>query len=213
MTEPASTPASTSDDADNIALSTDPLHGQPLAVVERDGVRYTLLGTAHVSQQSVDAVNALLDPANRRFDAVAVELCEGRFQALSNPQDLQQMDLLRIIREEKIPMVAANLALSGYQRRLAEQLGVEPGAEQKAAIAGADALGLPVWRIDREVGLTLRRCYASVSWWRKFGIIGGLLGSLFDDEDIEQDEIERLKQGDMDQVTTFSESPADMAAH
>ena len=197
MTEPVSTPTSTSDDADNIALSTDPLHGQPLAVVERDGVRYTLLGTAHVSQQSVDAVNALLDPANRRFDAVAVELCEGRFQALSNPQDLQQMDLLRIIREEKIPMVAANLALSGYQRRLAEQLGVEPGAEQKAAIAGADALGLPVWRIDREVGLTLRRCYASVSWWRKFGIIGGLLGSLFDDEDIEQDEIERLKQGDM----------------
>ena len=197
MTDPLSSPLPPSGDSNPPIASTDPLHDQPLAVVERDGVRYTLLGTAHVSQQSVDAVTALLAGDEPRFDAVAVELCEGRFQALSNPQDLQQMDLLRIIREEKIPMVAANLALSGYQRRLAEQLGVEPGAEQKAAIAGADALGIPVWRIDREVGLTLRRCYASVSWWRKFGIIGGLVGSLFDDEEIEQDEIEKLKQGDM----------------
>ena len=197
MTEPASPSASPASDAVTLVQSPDPLHGQPFAVVERDGVRYTLLGTAHVSQQSVDAVNALLAREDAPFDAVAVELCEGRFRAMTQPQDLQQMDLLRIIREGKIPMVAANLALSGFQRRLAEQLGVEPGAEQKAAIAGAESRDLPVWRIDREVGLTLRRCYASVSWWRRFGIISGLLGSLFDDEEVAEDDIERLKQGDM----------------
>ena len=39
-------------------LPADPLHGQPHEIVERDGVRYTLLGTAHVSRASVEAVLA-----------------------------------------------------------------------------------------------------------------------------------------------------------
>lgn len=160
-------------------------------------MRYTILGTAHVSQQSVDAVNTLIEQHEPPFDAVAVELCEGRYRAMTQPQDLQQLDLLQVIRQGKIPMVAANLALAGYQRRLAEQLGIEPGAEQKAAIVGAESRDIPVWRIDREVGLTLRRCYAAVSWWRRFGIVAGLMGSLLADEEIEQDEIEKLKEGDM----------------
>ncbi len=37
-----------------------PLQGQPHAIVERDGVRYTLLGTAHVSKTSVDVVRAAI---------------------------------------------------------------------------------------------------------------------------------------------------------
>jgi len=36
----------------------DTADGQPRAVVERDGVRFTLLGTAHVSRASIDAVEA-----------------------------------------------------------------------------------------------------------------------------------------------------------
>jgi pheromone shutdown-related protein TraB len=94
-------------------------------------------------------------------------------------------------------MVAANLALSSYQRRLAEQLGVEPGAEMRAAIESAEARGLPLWTIDRDVGLTLRRAHASVGWWQKFMLVSGLIGSLFADEEIAPEEIEKLKQGDM----------------
>ena len=66
-----------------IETATDPLHGQPIAEVERDGVHYTLLGTAHVSQASADAVRALI--AQRRFDAVAVELCDARHRAMTSP--------------------------------------------------------------------------------------------------------------------------------
>ena len=43
---------------ESIDAVADPLHGQPHEIVERDGVRYTLLGTAHVSRASVDAVRA-----------------------------------------------------------------------------------------------------------------------------------------------------------
>ena len=173
----------------------DPLAGQPLQEVQREGVRYTLLGTAHVSQASVDAVRHLL--ATRRYDAVAVELCEPRFQALTAPGALDQLDLFRVIREGKTGFVAANLALSAYQRRLAEQLGVEPGAEMRAAIAAAQAADLPLWRVDRDVGITLRRAYASVGFFKRLGIVSGLFASLLASESVDEEEIEKLKQGDM----------------
>ena len=51
----------------------DALADQPVARVERDGVEYVLLGTAHVSRASVEAVKALVE--REAFDAVAVELC------------------------------------------------------------------------------------------------------------------------------------------
>lgn len=173
----------------------DALAGQPVEIVERDGVRYTLLGTAHVSKASVAAVEAMI--ARGGFDAVAVELCDSRFQAMAAPERLQQMDLLRVLKEGKAGMVAAQLLLASYQSRLAEQLGVEPGAEMKAAIAGADARGLPVWLVDRDVGLTVGRAYRAVGFWQRMGLVGGLLGSLLSKEEIDAAEIEKLKQGDM----------------
>ena len=94
--------------------------GQPVKVVERDGVRYTLLGTAHVSQASVEAVEKAIDSG--RFDAVAVELDPQRLQALTNPDALAKLDLVEVIRKGRVALFAANLALAAYQRRLAEQL-------------------------------------------------------------------------------------------
>ena len=105
---------------------TDPLAGQPYQVVERDGVRYTLLGTAHVSKTSVDTVRAAI--ASGAYDTIAVELDAGRLHALTNPDQLAKLDLVKVIKEGKTHLFAANLALAAYQRRLAEQLGVEPGA-------------------------------------------------------------------------------------
>ncbi len=180
---------------DSTETIADPLEGQPIARVERDGVHYTILGTAHVSKASVDAVRALA--AQGDFDSIAVELCEGRYQAMTKPDALEQLDLFRVIREGKIGLVAANLALSAYQRRLAEQLGVEPGAELRAAIEEAQSRNLPLQRIDRDVGVTLRRTYAAVGFWRKISLMSGLAMSLLADDEVEEAEIERLKQGDI----------------
>lgn len=180
----------------------DPLAGQPIAEIERDGVHYTLLGTAHVSQASVDAVRALA--AQQRFDAIAVELCEPRYQSMRDPDALAKLDLFRVIREGKVGFVAANLALSAYQRRLAEQLGVEPGAEMRAAIEEGDRLRLPVWRVDRDVSTTLKRTSAAVGFWQRLMMMSGLAASLLVSENVEEDEIEKLKQGDLLE-STFGE--------
>jgi pheromone shutdown-related protein TraB len=184
------------------------LQDQPIERVVRDGVEYVVLGTAHVSRSSVAAVEAML--AHEPFDAVAVELCPSRAAGMRDPEAFKQMDLFRVIREGKVGMVAASLVLSSFQQRLAGQYGIEPGAEMKAAMEGADQRGLPLWLIDREVGTTLKRAWRSVGLWLRFGLLGGLLASILEREEIDEEEIERLKQGDLLE-SSFSEFAASSA--
>ncbi len=183
--------------------------GQPVRVVERDGVRYTLLGTAHVSQASVEVVERAINSG--RFDAVAVELDPQRLQALTNPDALAKLDLVEVIRKGRVALFAANLALAAYQRRLAEQLGIEPGAELKRAVGLANAHNLPVHLIDREVGLTFKRASQRLGFFGKIKLVMGLGAGLFASDDVGEDEIEKLKQGDMLEASFgefASESPA-----
>ncbi len=168
---------------------------QPHIEVERDGVYYTLLGTAHISNASIEAVRSAI--ASGRFDAIAVELDEQRLKALTEPDALAQLDLVKVIRERKIAPFAANLALAAYQRRLAEQLDVEPGAELKAAAVEARARNLPLQLIDRDVGITFRRILQKLRWWDRMKLIAGLGGGLFADDEVSSEDIERLKEGDM----------------
>ena len=182
---------------------------QPHDTIERDGVRYTLLGTAHVSQASVDAVNAAI--MSGEFDAVAVELDAQRHGAMEDPDQLARLDLVKVIRDGKVPMFAANLGLAAYQRRLAEQLGIEPGAELKAATRAAREHGLPMHLIDRDVGITFKRAGEKLGWWQRTMLAGGILASLFFDEKVEDDAIEKLKEGDMLEAS-FSEFARDNPA-
>ena len=168
---------------------------QPMLHLERGGVRFVLLGTAHVSRQSAEAVRALL--AEESFDAVAIELCASRAEALRDPDAMRQMDLFRVVREGKVGMVAASLALGAFQRRIAERFGIEPGAEMKAAMDGAQQRALPCWLIDREVGVTLRRAWRGVGLRERMRILGGLAAGVLGGEDPSEHEIEALKQGDL----------------
>ena len=178
------------------------LESQPVREIERDGVHYTLLGTAHVSKTSADVVAQMAGQGN--YDAIAVELCPPRLEALNGKKDWKNLDLYRIIREKKAGMVMANLALSGYQRRIAEQFGIEPGAELKAAADAATERGLPLQLIDREISTTLKRCYRSIPWYKRMYMSMGLILSSVSSEEIDEEAIEKLKEGDILE-STFNE--------
>ena len=182
-------------EASPAAPSDAPFSSQPYALVERDGVRYTLLGTAHVSKASLDAVREAI--ASGRYDTVAVELDAQRLQSLTDPDSLSRLDLIKVLREGKASLFAANLGLAAYQRRMAEQLGIEPGAELKAAALDARAAGFGLQLIDRDVGLTFRRAMSRLGWWGRTKVSAGLFASLFGDEEMDAGQIEDLKQGDM----------------
>jgi len=178
------------------------LADQPVREVNRDGVHYTLLGTAHVSRASVEAVRQMAGSGN--FDAIAVELCPARHQALTKQQQWKDMDLYRIIREKKAGLVMANLALGAYQRRIAEQFGIEPGAELKAAADAAETHELPLQLIDRDLATTLKRSYHAVPWYKRMMMTAGLVMSAVSSDEIDEEQIEKLKEGDILE-STFTE--------
>ena len=182
------------------------IQDEPRIELSVAGADLILLGTAHVSRASVEAVRAAID--SEAFDAVAVELCPSRYDAILQPESLARLDLFAVIREQRVYMVVASLALSAYQQRLADQFGIEPGAEQRMAIASAKARGLPVLLIDREIGVTLRRAARNLSWWKRLNLFSGLVVGLLSHEEVTEEEVERLKQGDVLE-STFGELASD----
>lgn len=175
---------------------------QPIRRLQRDGVDYTLIGTAHVSRASAEAVRDLA--ASGEFDAIAVELCQARYDALTAERKWTDLDLYRIMREGKAGLVMANLALSAYQRRIAEQFGIEPGAEMRAAAVAAKAHNLPLQLVDRDLATTLRRSYASVPWYKRLYLMTGLALGMVSSDEIDEEAIEKLKEGDILE-STFTE--------
>ena len=178
----------------------------------RAGVHYVLLGTAHVSRASVEAVTSMANSGE--FDAIAVELCPARHQAMTNQQQWKDMDLYRIIREKKAGLVMANLALGAYQRRIADQFGIEPGAELKAAADAAKEQDLPLQLIDRDLATTLKRSYRAVPWHKRMMLSAGLVMSTISSDEIDEEQIEKLKEGDIleSAFTEFAEQSPELYA-
>jgi pheromone shutdown-related protein TraB len=179
---------------------------EPHCEIVIDEVQLTLLGTAHVSRASAEQVQRMIQSGD--YDAVAVELCRSRFNALMDPRALAQMDLFSVIRQNRVYMVVANLALSAYQQRLADQFGIEPGAEQRMALRLAKERELPILLIDREIGITLKRISANLGWWKRYSLFAGLLTAMLTSNEVTEDEVERLKEGDILE-TTFAEFATD----
>jgi len=170
----------------------------------------TVLGTAHISSASADKVRELLQSGE--YDAVAVELCAGRHEKMTNPDSLADLDLFAVIRQGKGMMLWANLAIGAFQQRMAEQVNIEPGAEMKAALEEAEKSSYPVSLIDRDVGITLQRIYRSIPFRRRLLLMATLIDALFSKKKVSKEEVEQLKEGDIleSAFTQFSKSNSEL---
>jgi len=171
------------------------LADQPWRELQLGEQKITILGTAHVSKNSAETVAALLQTG--AFDRVAIELCPARYGMLNNKDHWRSQDLFKLIREGRAGLMLANLVLSAYQQRLADQFGIEPGAEMRAAMRCAEEMQLPVLLIDRDLGVTMKRVWRGLGFWNRLLLFSGLIASVFSRESISEEEIEKLKEGDM----------------
>jgi len=170
-------------------------NAEPIIELQNGQHRVTILGTAHVSKTSAEKVRELIE--NGDYDCVAIELCESRHRTLIDPDAIAKMDLFQVIRQGKASMVAANLALGAFQQRMAEELDIKPGAEMRMAIDLAIERQLKLELIDRDIAVTLKRVYHNVPWWQRMNIVAGLLASVVTRQKVSEEEIEKLKEGDM----------------
>ena len=151
-----------------------------------------LVGTAHISPESIEEVRSLI--ASERPARVCVEIDEGRWKSMSEGQDWASLDIGKVLREGKGFLLMANLALSGFQRRMGSEVGVKPGEEMLAAVRAAEELGVPYAFCDREVQLTLKRAWGKSNLWNRSKLIASLASSAFTNEKLSEAEIEQLKE-------------------
>jgi pheromone shutdown-related protein TraB len=164
-------------------------------VLHVDGREIILVGTAHVSRESVDLVRQVIE--REAPDCVCVELDAQRYAALSQKQRWENLDLKQIIRKKQLAALLANLLLVSYQKKLGGALGVLPGTELLEATRAAEARGIPVALCDRDVRVTLRRVWASMSLWNKSKLLSLLALSAFDQPELDEAELRRLRDQDV----------------
>lgn len=154
-----------------------------------------LVGTAHVSRESVELVKKVIEA--EKPDCVCVELDDKRFNALSGKKRWESLDLREIIRKKQLSTLLVNLVLASYQKKLGMQLGVMPGAELMEAAREAEKHAIPVTLCDRDVRVTLRRAWHETSFLKKGYLLATLLASLFDKTEITEEKLQELKKKDV----------------
>ena len=158
-----------------------------------------LLGTAHVATASVEAVKQNIEEWGPEI--VAVELCKGRHDALTQEKRLDKEGLLKVIKEGRAPMVLLQSLLAAEQRKLGLDEGQQPGAELLAAVETAKEYELQVELVDRDIQTTLRRAWNKMRFREKMGLMWALLSEDDSDEELELEDM----LADKDLLTSLME--------
>lgn len=164
-------------------------------IVAVNGRTFIIVGTAHISQESTDLVRQVIE--REQPDVVCVELDEQRYQTLSDQRKWEALDLRQVIRQKQLMTLVINLMLSSYQKRLGQKLGITPGTELLEATKAARELGIPVELVDRDVRITLRRAWNSMSLWEKAKLLSAGIVGMTENEDLSEETLAELRQSDI----------------
>jgi pheromone shutdown-related protein TraB len=149
-----------------------------------------IIGTAHVSQQSVDEVRTAIEEF--KPDVVAIELDTARYTAVKKQaRDPSVDDVLEV---KNFNSLLVQWLLAYLQRKIGIDVGVEPGAEMKIAIQEAEQRGIPLALVDRDIRLTLLRFWSSLGFFEKIKMFWALIVSIAEVDNGQEIDIESLKE-------------------
>ena len=184
-----------------LEISSLPESAQTILLEDKEIV---LLGTAHVSHQSVAEVKEVIEQVQP--DSVCIELCPSRHKALLDRDSWKKMDIFKVIKENKALFLLMQLIMTSFYRKIGEKLGIQPGAEMIEGVRQAEIHNARLILADRDVNVTLKRVWGYLSFWHKLKMLFQLLGSLFVQDSVDEATIEDLK--DKDQLEVVMDSVA-----
>lgn len=157
-----------------------------------------LVGTAHLSRESVEDVAATVERV--KPDTICVELCPGRYQAMTQADNWAKMDIFQVVRQKKSVFLLAQLILTSFYRRLGNKLGLQPGAEMLKGIEMARETGAELVLADRAIEITLKRVWGYLGFWNKIKLFSHVAMGVLGGEEIDGEMIESLKKKDQFEV-------------
>jgi pheromone shutdown-related protein TraB len=176
-------------------MRNDQLTSENVHRISLDDRQIILIGTAHVSKLSVDEVKEVIEA--EKPDNVCVELCQARYNSITDTDRWKNTDIVKIIKEGKALLLLSNLIISSYQKKLARKFGVVPGQEMIQAIRSAEEVGAELCLADRDIQVTMLRLWRSIGMWGKLKLFFQLMLNMFMDEEISEEEMEKMKSKDM----------------
>ncbi|UCD91442.1 MAG: TraB/GumN family protein [Desulfobacterales bacterium] len=160
-----------------------------------NGKDIILLGTAHVSKESARQVTEVIEA--EKPDTVCVELCESRYMSIRQKDKWQNTDIVKVIKEKKSFLLLSNLLLASFQKRIAQKFDIVPGEEMIKAIEAAEAVGADIHLADRSIRVTLAKTWRFMGLWDKIKLLFQLMLSIGKIDDIDEDDIEKMKEEDV----------------
>ena len=154
-----------------------------------------LLGTAHVSKESAEMVEKVIH--EEKPDTVCIELCQSRYQALTQKNKWQDTDLIKVIREKKAFLLLSNLMLASFQKKIGEKLGIKPGEEMLRAVKAAEEAGADIELADRDIRITLSRAWRLMGFLSKIKLLAQFILSMGQSDSISEEDIEKMKERDV----------------
>lgn len=154
-----------------------------------------LIATAHVSKDSAEEVKRVIE--EEKPDSICIELDEGRYNSLKEKDKWRNTDLIQVIKDKKVGYMFANILLSNYQRKIAEQFNISAGQEMIQGIKSSEDTGAHLVLADRNIQTTFTRVWRGVSFWGKMKLLTSIIYSLIDDEEITEEDLEQMKGEDM----------------
>jgi len=156
-----------------------------------------LVGTAHISKDSVEEVKKVIK--KYKPDIVAVELCKRRHEALTKKDQWENTPITSLLKSNNAYLMLAQTFLSSIQRRLGKEYGVEPGSEMIAALNEAKKHNLNVALIDRDISITLKRAWKKMGIREKFRLTWEFLKAIlgYDEEELEKLDLKELMNQDV----------------
>lgn len=158
----------------------------------------TIIGTAHVSEESVNEVKDAI--YEQHPDVVAIELDRGRYiklrEKMMGIEKDEEISVSKIIKENKVGLFFVSTLLGYFQSKIGADLDVAPGSEMIGAIEASEDLEIPIALIDRDISTTLQRALNKMGFIEKMKFLFGLLESILGFGDEEDIDVEDLKNPD-----------------
>ena len=161
-----------------------------------------LVGTAHVSRESADLVEKTI--REEKPDTVCVELCQDRLEAIRQQERWHEMDIMKVIRDKRTSLLLAQLLMASFQRKMAQKFQVQPGEEMRRAVRLTEETGARLVLADRSIRITLLRAWRMMGFWSKIRVLPEMILSLFDTDEITEEDIEKLKEQDVLEIALKS---------
>lgn len=162
--------------------------------IDYQGKEIYLVKTAHVSKNSVLDVDECVNEV--KPDSICIELDDDRYKKMMDPEKWREMDIVKVIKQKQVGFLLVNVILSSFQKRMAKTMDSTTGAEMMEGIKLAKENNINLVMADRSIKTTFSRIWHKLSTKEKFHLLTSSIESIFEDEEISEEDIAKLKEAD-----------------